>query len=67
LPADCLADGRLDIYGFKWKVAGNLVRHEHGYLSHQIAEVLGSGILVPYQRYLMLDQRMVYYMNLSRS
>ena len=52
-------EGSFDLNFLQRKVAGSLVAHEHRDLLNQLAELLGTGVLVPQQGYLVLNQRVV--------
>ena len=54
-------DGSLHGHVLQGKVPEGLVAHEHGDLLHQRPELVGAGILIPEDGYLVLDQRMVKY------
>src|SRR5439155_281768 len=41
------------------QVLRHLVRHEHGDLVHELLEIPGGGVLVPEDRELVLDQRVI--------
>src|SRR5438094_4421920 len=50
---------RFHLRGLERQVLGHLVRHEHGDLVHELLEVPGGGVLVPENRELVLDQRVI--------
>src|SRR5256885_531853 len=50
---------RFHLRGLERQVLGHLVRHEHGDLVHELLEVSGGRVLVPENRELVLDQRVV--------
>ena len=49
----------LDLYGLRSEVPGHLVGHQHGDFVHQLLEVLDRRGLVPEDRQLVLDKRML--------
>ena len=49
----------LDVPGLERQVAGDLVAEQEGDLAHQAAELGGRGLLLPGERELVLDQRVV--------
>ena len=53
-------DGRFDLDLLHRHVAGGLIAHQHGDLVGQLAELLGTGVLVAQERDLVLDERMVH-------
>ena len=55
----CHADRGLHLDLLQGKVTGRLVADEHCGLGNQLTELLGTGVLIPHQRDLVLDQRMV--------
>src|SRR5207247_228267 len=50
---------RFHLRGLERHVVGHLVRHEHGDLVHELLEVSGGRVLVPENRELVLDQRVI--------
>ena len=56
-----LGDGHrgLDLDFLERKIPGGLITEKHGDLGDELPEFLGAGVLIPQQRELVLDQRMV--------
>ena len=52
-------NGGLNINLLQGEVTGDFVCHERGQLLKQHTEILCSGVLVPHQRQLVLNQRMI--------
>ena len=48
-----------DLYILEGQISGRLIAHQHGDLGDQLAEFLGTGVLITQDRQLVLDQRMV--------
>ena len=61
----CLGNRRFDLNLFQRKVAGRLIAHQHGDLADKLAEFLHARVLVTQDRQLVLDQRVVEYMQLT--
>ena len=49
------------------EVTGDLVAHYEGDLIKEFTEIFGRGVLVPHDRKLVLDHRVVDYMQLAHS
>ena len=54
-----LADRRLNIFVLKGKVPGHFIAHQQRDLLEQLAEILGTGLLVTHDGQLVLDHRVV--------
>ena len=52
-------DGRLDFDFLQREIAGDLIRHQHGDLFEQLAEILVGRFFHPHPGQLVLDQRMI--------
>ena len=52
-------NGGLDIDLLHGQIAGHLICHERGKLIQKHTEILGSCVLVPHERKLVLNERMV--------
>ena len=61
----CLGNGRFDLDLFERKIAGRLIAHQHGDLADEFAEFLHARVLVAEDRQLVLDQRVVEYVQLT--
>ena len=61
-PNGCLCNRRFDLDLFRRQITGGLIAHELRDFSHQLAEFLNTGVFVPKQGQLMLNQRMLQYM-----
>jgi len=62
-----LAQRRFDFHAFQRDVAGDFVAHQEGNLFEQFPEILGSGFLLAHDGQLVLDHRVVDYMQLAHS
>ena len=57
------SDGGLDLYLLRGHIPRRLEAHEARYLAYELAEFLDARVLVPEDGELMLDKRMVHYVN----
>ena len=57
---------RLDLDQLRRHVARDLVGHQHADLVEQAAEAVGAAVLLPHQRQLVLDQRVVMWCTFGR-
>ena len=57
-----LGDGGFDFHFLGGQIPGGLVAHQLGDFSHQLPEFLDAGVLIPQDRQLVLNERMLQYM-----